>query len=125
MSATDFGTYIRELREKKKISLRHLADMIKVTPSYLSKVERGEFAPPGEEKVVALSKELGVDADELLAMAGKVATDLMDFIRKSPSEMAAIIRFAGEQSKTDLSLWARNVSVCRDCKIIRQNDNRK
>ena len=39
----------------------------------MSKVERGEAAPPSEAKIVALAHELGEDADVLLAMAGKVS----------------------------------------------------
>ena len=65
---------------------------IGVEPSFLSKVERGEVAPPSEPRIVALAKELGEDPDVLLALAGKVSSDLREVIRKRPELFAALIR---------------------------------
>lgn len=94
---TDFGDFVRErresLREKDKgFSLRKVAERIEVQPSYLSKVERGDVAPPSEEKILRLAKELEVDGDILLAMAGKVSTDLKEAIRKRPQLFGELIR---------------------------------
>jgi predicted transcriptional regulator len=36
------GAYIRTWREREKVSIRKLAPRLGVTPSYLSKVERGK-----------------------------------------------------------------------------------
>ena len=47
--------------------------MIGVSPTYLSKVERDEFPPPAEDKVKAIAKIIGCDADDLLARAGRVS----------------------------------------------------
>ena len=68
-----FGTTVRRLREEKKIGLRKFAQMVGMSPTYLSKVERDEFNPPSEEKIRAIAKALGQDADELLALAGRQA----------------------------------------------------
>ena len=92
-----FGEYLRERREAlkaedRRFSLRQLAMRIGVEPSYLSKVERGEEPPPSEARVLQLAEELGEDADVLLALAGKVSTDLKDVIRKRPHLMAKLIR---------------------------------
>ncbi len=45
----NFGPTIRDWREKKEIGLRRFADMVGMSPTYLSKVERGDFPPPGED----------------------------------------------------------------------------
>jgi transcriptional regulator with XRE-family HTH domain len=68
--ADPFGEYVRQrreaLREKdEKFSVRQVAQRVGVEPSYLSKIERGEQPPPGEQTVVALAKELGEDPDVL------------------------------------------------------------
>ena len=94
---TLFGDYIRKRREALKaedtsFSLRQVASRIGVEPSYLSKVERGEQPPPSEKTILALSKELNEDSDLLLAMAGKVSSDLQDIIRKRPALFAQLIR---------------------------------
>lgn len=44
-------------------------------------MERDEFAPPVEDKVKAIAQIIGCDVDELLARAGRVASDLSDIIR--------------------------------------------
>ena len=75
-----FGTTVRRLREEKKIGLRKFAQMVGMSPTYLSKVERDEFAPPAEDKVRAIADALGQDADELLALAGRVSAELADII---------------------------------------------
>ncbi|MFQ5705210.1 MAG: helix-turn-helix domain-containing protein [Gemmatimonadales bacterium] len=92
-----FGSYVRECRERlrredKRFSLRQLAIRIGVEPSFLSKVEREETPPPSEAKIVLLARELGQDPDVLLAMAGKVSTDLEEAIRKRPELFATLIR---------------------------------
>lgn len=92
-----FGAYVRECRERLRAgdatySLRAVAQRIGVEPSFLSRVERGEAPPPSEAKIVALAKELGQDPDALLAMAGKVSSDLQDAIRQRPELFAALIR---------------------------------
>jgi len=92
-----FGEHIRKKREELRAedpgySVRKVAARIGVEPSYLSKVERGEQAPPSEEKIKALADELGEDQDVLLALAGKVSTDLQEVIRKRPLLFSQLIR---------------------------------
>ena len=92
-----FGEYIRKRRDGLKardrtFSVRQVAHRIGVEPAYLSKIERGDVAPPSEEKVRALALELGEDPDVLLAMAGKVSSDLLETIRKRPALFADLIR---------------------------------
>ena len=92
-----FGGYIRQRRlalhaGNPLFSLRKVAAAIGVEPSYLSKVERGEQPPPGERTILAIARELGEDADVLLAMAGKVSEDLQAIIRKRPALFAQLIR---------------------------------
>ncbi len=93
----DFGAFLRERREElrrddRSFSVRKVAERIGVQPSYLSKVERGEVAPPSEVTIVKLAEELGLDSDALLAMAGKVSSDLQAVIRTRPLLFAELIR---------------------------------
>jgi transcriptional regulator with XRE-family HTH domain len=72
--------------------VRQVAARIGVEPSYLSKVERGEEAPPSELRIRALADDLGEDPDVLLALAGKVSSDLQAIILRRPALMAEILR---------------------------------
>lgn len=94
---SDFGRFIRDRRESlaahdPAFSLRKVAQRIEVEPSYLSKVERGEQPPPSEVKIVALARELDVNADVLLGLAGRVSSDLKDAIVRRPQLFAELIR---------------------------------
>ena len=94
---SQFGKFIRDRRERlrredSRFSVRQLAKRLVVEPSYLSKVERGETAPPSEAKIILLAKELNEDADVLLAMGGKVSSDLQEVIRKRPGLFGQLIR---------------------------------
>lgn len=91
------GDFLRERRERlreqdRRYSVRKVAERVGVQPSYLSKVERGEVAPPSEETLVRLARELAVEPDLLLAMAGKVSSDLLEVIRRRPLLFAQLIR---------------------------------
>ena len=92
-----FGNLIREARLRaqardKEFSLRKTAARIGIQPSYLSKIERGELPPPGEEVICKLAEELNLDADVLLAMAGKVSSELQAVIRNRPELFGALLR---------------------------------
>jgi HTH-type transcriptional regulator, competence development regulator len=92
-----FGAFVRERREElrrsdRTFSVRQVAERVGVQPSYLSKVERAEVAPPGEATVVSLARELDVEPDLLLAMAGKVSSELLETIRKRPVLFGQLLR---------------------------------
>lgn len=91
------GQYIRSRREELReedpsYSLRQVAERIGIEPSYLSKVERDIGSPPSEETLVRLARELDEDPDVLLAMAGKVSSELQEVIRKRPKLFGRLIR---------------------------------
>lgn len=100
--AGSFGATVRRLREEQKIGLRKFAQVVGMSPTYLSKVERDEFKPPTEEKVRAIAKALSQDPDELLALAGRVASDLTDIIQRHPREMATFLRAANGLSAEEV-----------------------
>ena len=94
---THFGSAIRNRREHlrqrdRRYSLRQVALRIGIEPAYLSKIERCDVAPPSEATTIRLARELGEDPDVLLALAGKVSSDLQEIIRKRPRLFAELIR---------------------------------
>lgn len=94
---THFGTAVRAVRERlreddRRYSVRQVARRVGIEPAYLSKIERGEVAPPSEATTVRLARELGEDPDVMVALAGKVSADLQAIIRKRPRLFAELIR---------------------------------
>jgi transcriptional regulator with XRE-family HTH domain len=90
----NFGAHVRRLREEREIGLRPFAKMIKVSATYLSKIERGELPPPAEERIKEIARLLEQNPDELLALAGKVASDVREIIKEQPRAMASFLRTA-------------------------------
>lgn len=99
---THFGVTVREARERlkrndRRYSLRQVAQRIGVEPAYLSKIERGDVGPPSEATTIRLAQELGEDPDVLLALGGKVSSDLQEIIRRRPKLFAELLRQLREQ----------------------------
>lgn len=101
-----FGDRIRQLREAKKqhdarFSLRKFAEAVDLSPTFLSKMEVGDFDPPKPEKIKKMAELLGVDADDLLALAGKVDPALSDIIKEQPQAMADFLRTARDTNLSE------------------------
>ena len=97
MTEPALGEYLRQRREAlqaedRTFSVRGVARMAEIEPSYLSKIERGIEAPPSEPTIRRLAVVLGDDPDLLLALAGKVSDDLQAVIRRRPQLFADLIR---------------------------------
>jgi transcriptional regulator with XRE-family HTH domain len=87
-----FGPHIRDIREARAITLRGLARVIEIEPAYLSKIERSIFPPPSEAVILKIATHLGEDADRLLALAGKIPSDVKHMILQSEGQLVKKIR---------------------------------
>src|SRR3954454_665525 len=65
----DIGTFIRDLRQTAKISLRQLADKAGVSNPYLSQIERG-LRKPSAEVLQSLASALRVSTPAMYLRAG-------------------------------------------------------
>ncbi|MFW6193178.1 MAG: transcription termination factor Rho [Gemmatimonadota bacterium] len=90
------GTGEELRRDDPSYSLRQVAGRVGIQPSYLSQIERDRVPPPGEETMVRLAEELDLDPDVVLALGGKVSSDLKEAIRARPKLFAELIRRARE-----------------------------
>lgn len=73
-----FGEELRKLREQKGLSLRRLAMLCDVTPSYMSKVERDDCSIPSSEMIRRIAFYVGGDGDRMALRAGRIP----EWIRK-------------------------------------------
>lgn len=96
-----FGDLLREKRIAKDLSLRKFAELVGVSPTYLSQVEQGNVDAPTAERVKCMAELLGENSDEWIALAGRVPDDLAGIIQNEPTEMPELLREAsgltGEQ----------------------------
>lgn len=94
ISKQDFGDFVRKQRLQliPPISLRGFAEKIGISATYLSKIERGDFDPPSENSIRLIARELKINEDELLGMAGKVSSDVATIIINKPVLTAQFLR---------------------------------
>lgn len=90
MSVT-IGEYLRERRTAKTIGLRQMARRIEKSPTYLSRIERGE-CEPGVPVLLGYAKQLGMDSDLLLLRAGRLPPDVLPILVKQPELLERIRR---------------------------------
>jgi transcriptional regulator with XRE-family HTH domain len=113
-----FGERIRRLREARKgsgpgFTLRGFARAVGVSPTFISKMERGHFNPPSAETVKRMALLLGVDPDGLLALAGKIDPDLAAIISQKPRAMARLLRTVHETGLTDQEILELSEQICQ------------
>ncbi|MDO8749984.1 MAG: helix-turn-helix transcriptional regulator, partial [Dehalococcoidia bacterium] len=69
METTPVGQYLRELRQRVKLSLREVEQQVGISNSYLSQVETGQRRP-GTNVLKRLAPLYGVSVRDLLERAG-------------------------------------------------------
>ena len=67
---SDFGEYLRSLREGQKLSLREVAAKTGVSVSYITQIENGRRKAPGPEVLKRLAPAYSVPVRDLLRAAG-------------------------------------------------------
>ena len=88
-----FGSRIRELRHAKNLTLRDVVKRVKVTFTYVSKIENqklsfGEF--PSNGMILKLARALEADADELLLLAERIPDKIRKRVLQRPDAFRRI-----------------------------------
>lgn len=64
-----WGRYVREIRQRRRLTARALADKANLDPSYITLIERDGYVPK-QAAVERLAIALGADLDYFLGQAG-------------------------------------------------------
>ena len=80
-----FGEQIRQWRKERGVGLRQFAKAIGTSPTFISKMERGLGPLPGEATIRKMAVFFGKNEDECLALADKVASDVLAVIIRQPA----------------------------------------
>jgi transcriptional regulator with XRE-family HTH domain len=109
---TTFGTRIQQLRRDRRLTQRTVAEKLQIDFTYLSKLENNRGEPPGEETVRGLAKLYGVNAEELLALAGRIPAELKERAQ-GDVEFATLLRTLPKLSAQQLERVYRSAGVKR------------
>ena len=80
---------VRQLREQRRMTKAELAARCGLAPSYLSRLESGDYKSPTVSTLVTIAQGLDVDPRELLVLAGYVPEDMARARRQVTEESIA------------------------------------
>lgn len=117
----NFGEFLQRKRTEKQITLRKMAEMIGITASYLTDIEKDRRNPPEMEKLELISRILMLNDEDKTTMydlAGKkrnsVAPDLPDYIMEH-DYVSAALRTARDLDASEAD-WLKFVEVLKQRK---------
>src|ERR1700693_5353313 len=98
MTAETFGARVRRKRTALGLGLRDTAKRAGISPTFLSRIETSiETAVPSEEVIGKLAKLLKDDFHELMALAGRIPSEVTDYVKANPG-MPEFLRRAKKQN---------------------------
>lgn len=78
-----FGKVIRVARANKELTQQELADICRVTSSYLSHLESDRVGyPPSEKVLIRLATALELSSDELRELSGRAVESCSKLVRE-------------------------------------------
>ena len=117
----NFGEFLQKKREAEQITLRKMAEMLKMSAPYLSDIEKGRRNPPEMDKLDQIAQILLLSDEErtvMLDLAGKmrntVAPDLPEYIMER-DYVSAALRTARDLDASEAD-WLRFVEELRQRK---------
>jgi transcriptional regulator with XRE-family HTH domain len=96
----NFGETIRELRVAQNLGLRETATKVNISPTYLSRIERGKEYTPRPDMIKELARILAADPDVLFRLSSSTDSEIVSFLHESPSVMN-LLRFIKEANFTN------------------------
>ena len=96
---TEFGLLIREKRLERNLSMRKFAEIIDVSPAYISQIENKQFIP-SEQIIKAIAEALNLNFVHICLLAGKIPKDIHNkIVANIKSDPERVKNFFGIKSE--------------------------
>ena len=102
------GEIIREIRNKKGISLRRLAEIVNVSNVNILYLEKGKINT-SLPVLKGIAKALNYNIDKLLALADLIDDDVRKIINKRPVVITNFLRAAKNLTNDDWNILTKQV----------------
>jgi len=102
------GEIIREIRNKKGISLRRLAEIVNVSNVNILYIEKGKINT-SLPILKGIAKALNYNIDKLLALADMIDDDIRNIINKRPVVITNFLRLAKNLTNDDWDILTNQV----------------
>jgi transcriptional regulator with XRE-family HTH domain len=99
MRSKSLGDVIRDARVAAKKGLREFSRELDIAPSYLSDIENDRRVP-AEDVLRNIAASLGLNFDDLMALAGRFGDKTERYLRRTP-EAGRLLRKISEKNLSD------------------------
>lgn len=106
----DAGQYLREIREKSKVSLSETARILGISKSYLSEIEKG-IKLPSDSLVRSLALHYKIDEDDLFNRFGKTPMLATEQLSEMPGLQKILAKIRLKKNLTEDQRQTINDSV--------------
>ena len=116
-----FGVYLKHLRNLRGYSILELAKLSSVSPSYISRLERGSRQTPKPEVLKKLAPHLGVSYNQMMVKAGYL-NESTDYLTIEDQETKDLFLSLTERKKELLKSveGLSEKTICQIAKAIQQ-----
>ena len=109
-----FGAALRTRRREAGLTQRDLAERAGLDFTYISKLENNRLPPPAADTVVLLCRILGIPSEGLLALTGKIPSEVQHMVSSS-SAAQKFLREAQQRGISDAE-WRQLANLLRSLK---------
>jgi len=109
-----FGAALRIRRREAGLTQHDLAERAGLDFTYISKLENDRLPPPAADTVVLLSRILGIPSEGLLALSGKIPSEVQHMVSSS-SAAQEFLREAQQRGISDAE-WRQLANLLRGLK---------
>ena len=109
-----FGAALRTHRREAGLTQRDLAERAGLDFTYISKLENDRLPPPAADTVVLLCRILGIPSEGLLALTGKIPSEVQHMVSSS-SAAQEFLREAQQRGISEAE-WRQLANLLRGLK---------
>jgi transcriptional regulator with XRE-family HTH domain len=103
-----FGSYIRQIRLAKHMTLRACAEAIGLAAGHYSNIENGRVGPPDESTLTRLAETLDIPIAALLSRAGRLKSEDLQRFWSSPL-IPSLIMYSTGWTQAEAAMFQETV----------------
>jgi HTH-type transcriptional regulator, competence development regulator len=107
-----FGQFIRNARIEAGLTQKELSELIKISPAYVSKIERGDLPySPTKEILERLAKVLKIDLDVACGFTARFDERYSSLFNKHKDDFPILLKVLDENPKFALNVFAQTKAI--------------
>lgn len=107
---TEFGSYIKKIRESKNMTLNQVALYAEISAAQLSRIETGKRGTPKPPTIERIARALKIDYNDLMKIAGYLEPNSLEETQTEKDE-AEFLAFANNPT---LEKWYKELPKSKE-----------